>query len=181
MDKAELRRVLGAMPPIAREVSRKAAANLFGFLSARLPGTIATYRAMDDEVDVWSLVDRLPGWYWVLPRIEEDRSFTWRDARVALETHHWGMEQPQAMGASVSTFHIDVFLVPGVGFDSTGNRIGRGGGYYDRELAMRRSDTLAIGATVETRVIDELPVDAHDQPMTHLVTELGVRETTPTR
>lgn len=167
------------MPPIVPEVSRETAANLFNFLSARLPGTIATYRAMTDELDVWSLVGRLPGWHWVLPRVEENRSLNWRDARVALETHRWGMEQPEAIGSAVSNFHIDVFLVPGLGFDASGNRIGRGGGYYDRELAVRRSDSLAIGVTSENRVMEELPVEAHDQPMTHLATELGVRETIP--
>ncbi len=167
------------MPPIVPEVSREAAANLFNFLSARLPGTIATYRAMTDEVDVWSLVGRLPGWHWVLPRVEEDGALTWRDARVALETHRWGMEQPEAKGPAVANFHIDVFLVPGLGFDASGNRIGRGGGYYDRELAIRRSDSLTIGVTPENRVIEKWVVDDHDQPMTHLATELGVRGTIP--
>ncbi|HEY5889875.1 MAG TPA: 5-formyltetrahydrofolate cyclo-ligase [Acidimicrobiia bacterium] len=179
MDKAEIRRVVGEMPPITPEASRVIAGHLFDFLSARLPGTIATYRAMPDEVDVGILIDRLPGWNWVLPRVEEDRSLTWRDARVSMESHRWGMEQPQAKGPTVSPFHIDLFLVPGLGFDSRGNRIGRGGGYYDRELAMRRPDVLTIGVTVENRVFDELPVDLHDQPITHLVTELGVREPTP--
>jgi 5-formyltetrahydrofolate cyclo-ligase len=181
VDKAELRRGLGSLPPTHPEISSKVVANLFDFLSARLPGTVATYRALAGEVDVWSLVDRLPGWNWLLPRVEEDRTLTWRDARIDLETHRWGMEQPQAKGASVPAFHIDLFLVPGVGFDLDGNRIGRGGGYYDRELARRRPGSITIGVTTSDRVVAQIPVESHDVPMTHLVTERDVRATIPTR
>lgn len=136
---------------------------------------------MDDEIDIWSLVDRLPGWNWVLPRIGDNRTMTWWDARLELDSHPFGMKQPVPTGSPVPTIQIDVFLVPGLGFDAHGNRIGRGAGYYDRELAKQRPDSLAIGVTTEARIVDQLPVEPHDRPMTHLVTEFGVRETTPTR
>lgn len=154
---------------------------LFRFLSAQIPGTIATYRAMGDEVVVSSLVGRLPGWRWLLPRIEPDGSLTWRDARVTLEKHRWGMEQPMAEGQIIKSSQIDSFLVPGLAFDAVGNRLGRGRGYYDRELATRRGDSLAIGVTVGARLLDSIPIEEHDQPVTHLATEMGVIEATPTK
>lgn len=133
---------------------------------------------MEDEVDVSSLVERLPGWRWVLPRIEEDESLTWRDARVELERHRWGMEQPGDLGPVIARTQIDIFLVPGLAFDRAGNRLGRGRGFYDRELAVRRPNSLAVGLAIGERVVDEVPTDLHDVTVTHLATEDGVTEIT---
>ena len=152
---------------------------LFAWLSGRLPGTIAAFLAMSDEVDLSSLFDRLPGWRWVLPRVEQDRTLTFRDAAVPRETHRFGMDQPTDQGPEVPLHEIDILLVPGVVFDSTGARLGRGAGYYDRLLAKRRGDAQAVGVTVDSKVIDSIPVDAHDQSVDWLATESGVRECSP--
>ena len=152
---------------------------LFAWLSGRLPGTIAAFLAMPDEIDLSALFDRLPGWRWILPRVEPDRTLTFRDYAVARETHWFGMEQPADLGPKVPLHEIDVLLVPGVAFDDAGARLGRGTGYYDRILAKRRGDTQAVGVTVESRVIDSVPIVAHDQPVDWLATESGVRECPP--
>ena len=76
---------------------------------------------------------------------------------------------------------IDVFLVPGLAFDDYGGRLGRGGGFYDRVLAIRRADSEAIGVTVSSRVIPEVRVVDHDQPVDWLATEDGVIPTRPSR
>jgi len=152
---------------------------LFSWLSTRLPGTAAAYLAMSDEVDVSALFDQLPGWRWVLPRIEGDRTITFRDRDVTRETHRWGMTQPSDQGRIVPVHEIDVFLVPGLAFDDSGGRLGRGGGYYDRVLARRRADSEAIGVTVAGRVIDTVPVVDHDQRVDWLATEDGVILTQP--
>lgn len=177
MDKPELRRQFRGIP-LPEPASQKTSERLFHWLAARLPGTISTYRAMEDEVDVSSLVDRLPGWRWVLPRIEGDESLTWRDARVELESHRWGMDQPRDIGPSIDRTQIDIFLVPGLAFDRSGNRLGRGRGFYDGELSTRRTDSLAVGVASNQRVVDEVPTELHDVPVTHLATEEGVNPIT---
>lgn len=63
----------------------------------------------------------------------------------------------------------DVVLVPGIVFDETLNRMGFGGGYYDRFLA--KTDAVKIGVCYEDSVIDKIPVDAHDIKMDIIVTE----------
>lgn len=131
---------------------------------------------MEDEVEISLLVERLPGWRWALPRIEEDESLTWRDARVDLEKHRWGVEQPGDIGPAIDRAQIDLFLVPGLAFDRAGNRLGRGRGFYDRELSLRRPDSLAVGVACRDRVIDEVPTEPHDITVTHLATEDGVKE-----
>ncbi len=166
----------GALDP---GMSLLVVSGLFVWLSARLPGTITAFLAMPDEVDLSSLFERLPGWRWILPRVETDRTLTFRDYAVPRETHWFGMEQPADQGPKVPLHEIDVLLVPGVAFDAAGARLGRGAGYYDRLLAKRRGDTQAVGVTVESRVIDSVPVVAHDQPVDWLATESGVRECSP--
>jgi 5-formyltetrahydrofolate cyclo-ligase len=91
------------------------------------------------------------------------------------------MTQPISSGRVVPIHEIDVFLVPGLAFDDFGGRLGRGGGYYDRVLAIRRTDSEAVGVTVSSRVIPEVRVVDHDQSVDWLATENGVIPTRPTR
>jgi 5-formyltetrahydrofolate cyclo-ligase len=148
-------------------------------MSSRLPGTAAAYLAAPDEVDVSPLFERLPGWKWVLPRIEEDRTVTFRDREVPMETHPFGIDQPTATGVVTPIPEIDVFLVPGLAFDSEGGRVGHGAGYYDRILSQRRTDSHAIAVTLDDRVLDSVPVFEHDQRVDWLATETSVTECSP--
>ena len=181
MEKDGVRRLMRDMAPIDPGASLLVTSALFVWLSRRLPGTAAAYVAMCDEVDLAPLFERLPGWRWVLPRVERDLSLTFRDRDVPLETHEWGMQQPADRGETVPIGQLDVILVPGVAFDESGARLGRGGGYYDRILEGRRSDNLAVGVTVEERVLRSVPVEGHDQKVDWLATEAGVRECLPRR
>ena len=171
MEKAELRDAMSGIGPVSPESNLKVVAALFGFLSSRLPGTIAAYLGMPSEVDLSPLADRLPGWRWVLPRVETDRLLTFRHYETPRERHEFGMEQPQAVGPVVPVAEIDLFLVPGVAFDPSGGRLGRGGGFYDRVLAGRRSDAVAIGVTTESRIVSEVPVADHDVRVGWLASE----------
>ena len=63
------------------------AEGLRSWLAARLPGTVAAYLAMTDEVEVSGLFTALPGWQWVLPRVEPDGELTFRDRDVPREVH----------------------------------------------------------------------------------------------
>lgn len=179
MDKEPFREAARESMAIEPETARAVVSGLFGWLSGRLPGAVGAFLAMKDEIDVEPLFDRLPGWRWVLPRIEPDGTLTWRDRAVPRETHRFGMQQPVDQGPEIHVFEIDVFLVPGMAFDETGARLGRGGGHYDRVLAIRRKDSVAVGVTVESRVIEVVPVHDHDQRVDWLATENGVRECSP--
>lgn len=181
VDKGHIRAELSLRPEVTAAQSAAVVGHLFDWLSPRLPGTVTSYRALGDEVALDALTERLPGWRWILPRVEDDGSLTWRDARLPLEVHPWGMEQPLESGPVIPTHEIDVFLVPGLAYDRGGNRLGRGGGFYDRELAARRPDAISIGVTVDDRIVEGLPVEAHDMAVMYVVTESGVMEPLPTR
>ncbi len=71
-----------------------------------------------------------------------------------------------------------IALVPGVGFDPDGNRLGFGGGYYDRVLAQERmSDALIVGVAYDFQVVERVPVEEWDRPMHAICTEKGLWRT----
>lgn len=179
VNKQELREQIRSQGPVEAEVSLRVVEGLFGWMSQRLPGTVSAFLAMSGEVDVAPLFDRLPGWRWVLPRVEPDRSLTFRDRDVPRETHPFGMEQPIDAGPVVPLHEIDVFLTPGLAFDQSGGRLGNGAGFYDRLLKRRRAGADAVGTTIERRVVAEVPMLGHDQHVDWVATELGVTRCSP--
>jgi len=69
-----------------------------------------------------------------------------------------------------------VLIVPVAGFDRWGNRLGYGGGFYDRTLEMLRKKTKisAIGLAFSSQELPEIPTEATDQPLDLIVTDHGV-------
>ncbi len=76
-------------------------------------------------------------------------------------------------GPVVEPSEIDLIVLPGRAFDSVGNRMGRGGGYYDKLLAGDiHAETVAIA--FECQMVESVPVSEHDMPVSAVVTESGV-------
>jgi 5-formyltetrahydrofolate cyclo-ligase len=67
----------------------------------------------------------------------------------------------------------DVIIVPGIAFTRTGQRLGQGGGWYDRFLPGRRADAVTIGIGFAPQVVDTVPTAAHDVELDCIVTEDG--------
>lgn len=181
VDKAELRSIVRSQPYVTGVTSSAVAGRLFEWISPRIPGTISAFLAMEGEVDVSSLFTRLPGWRWVLPRVEKDRTMTFRDRDVPREVHAFGMEQPIDSGPVIPVHEIDVFLTPGLAFDRRGGRLGNGAGFYDRVLSRRRADSLAVGVTIDDRVLEAVPLEDHDELVDWVATESTVIECSPTK
>lgn len=90
----------------------------------------------------------------------------------ALPIHPLGMAEPPADSPPAPP--PDLVLVPGLGFDRAGNRLGRGAGYYDRFLATLPPTTWRIGTGFECQVRESIPTELHDIRLHGLVTERGV-------
>ena len=69
----------------------------------------------------------------------------------------------------VSIHDIDLIIVPGVGFDKSGYRIGHGKGYYDN-LLRDSANTLHIGLAFESQIVKKIPTETHDLPVQKIVT-----------
>lgn len=78
-------------------------------------------------------------------------------------------------GAPFPVEYIDLVVVPGLGFDLLGNRLGRGRGFYDRFLALPEFQAVSCGLAFEDQVVPTLPVDPNDMQVGMLVTDQRVR------
>ncbi len=68
----------------------------------------------------------------------------------------------------------DVVIMPGLAFTTVGQRLGQGGGWYDRFLVDVRDDCVTVGVCFHQQLLDQLPVEPHDMSVDHVVTDLGV-------
>ena len=73
----------------------------------------------------------------------------------------------------------DLVVVPGLAFDSEGNRLGHGKGYYDRAFASGTGESpMLVGFGYEFQVVDDVPHGERDRRMDAIVTERAVRDCT---
>lgn len=105
------------------------------------------------------------------PRIEgKEMQFFYIDDFDHLEKSRFGIEEPAANCAPAEDMTDALMIMPGMVFDQTRNRIGYGGGYYDRFLA-EHSDLPTIAVAFELQVIGHIPAEPHDIRPDILITE----------
>jgi 5-formyltetrahydrofolate cyclo-ligase len=96
-----------------------------------------------------------------------------RDFALDLMTGQFAILEPKPEAVRpVDGDRIDAALVPGLAFDETGNRLGRGMGYFDRILQDLRGVKIALA--YDFQVLSEVPTEAHDTPVDFIVTEKRV-------
>ena len=84
----------------------------------------------------------------------------------------YGIPEPAADKVRpVEPEQIDLVIVPGVAFDLQGNRLGYGGGYYDRFFEVLQPDCKLVAIGFELQIVPEIPVEEWDQQVDGLVTE----------
>ena len=99
--------------------------------------------------------------------------------------NRWGIQEPEWRPRKwVGARYPGVVLVPLVAFDPSGNRLGQGGGYYDRLFAFRRSAVcwrrpLLVGLAHDFQRVEALPVKPTDIPLDAVVTERQVYDFRP--
>jgi len=104
------------------------------------------------------------------PRLRFKR---WRKGEV-LRTNFYGIAEPRH-GRYCPPRTLSLVLMPLVGFDAGGNRLGMGKGYYDRTFAFRRHSTqwrpVLVGLAHECQKVEKLEVEAWDLPLDGIVTD----------
>ncbi len=95
-----------------------------------------------------------------------------------METDRLGVRSPRG-GVPFPIDLIDLVVVPGLGFDLTGRRIGRGGGFYDRFLAQESFRGVTCGLAFDEQIVEEVPCAVHDVHINMLVTETQTRRFEP--
>ena len=89
-----------------------------------------------------------------------------------LESGAYGISEPKADCPRANARDIDFAVIPCVTFDRSGNRLGQGGGYYDRFLPLLRCPTFLVCR--EKLVAERVPCEPHDLRCDYLVTERGI-------
>jgi 5-formyltetrahydrofolate cyclo-ligase len=170
-------RLLNERRTLPSDTQRAAAATVCEIVSEllanRRPGTVAGYLSHGGELDPEPALERLIelGWNVALPVCGADASMVfcpWSPGD-ALRPNRYGIGEPT--GEPVDESLIDVVLVPGVGFDRTGARIGHGVGYYDRffaRLAAAEQHPLRLALAHDLQLVTLPEPEDWDVPM-HII------------
>lgn len=181
--KADLRRQVlekrAAMGHCGRAEANLAAAQKALLLLQRVEGTVGLFCAIRDEIDPAPLAGalRLRGIPLALPAVTvRDAPLVFRrwdkDDRLAPDPL-FRIPTPRAEAAQVRPA---VVLVPLAAFDRAGRRIGYGGGFYDRTLAVLRAEgpVMAIGYAFACQEVAQVPAAPHDAALDMVITQDGI-------
>ena len=184
IEKAELRRQLRARRGALSAAQRRRAARrlLRQFLrwrELRRARHLALYLSMASELDTALLRHALAvrGVQLYAPRIHRRLGLRFVPLRATrLPRHALGMRQAPP-GPARPLRRLDLLLLPLLGFDDRGQRLGQGGGYYDRALAglKRARRPRRIGLAYACQQVERLPAEPHDRPLHAVLTERGLR------
>jgi 5-formyltetrahydrofolate cyclo-ligase len=177
--KAGLRRRLAAARAAVPDEERLTAGRLIRDHVLAMPevsaaGTVAAYYSAGTEPDTRSLVFALwkRGSYVVLPVLLPDGDLDWAsyEGPDSLAPGPRGLLQPvEAVRGPGTVARADVVLVPALAADVSGNRLGRGGGSYDRALARVGGQVPTIALLYDGELLDHVPAEPHDRQVRAVV------------
>jgi 5-formyltetrahydrofolate cyclo-ligase len=182
-EKAALRRAVlarrDALPDAARtDLSRRLTATVLAQPGLAMARSVAAYLSFGSELDTAAFVAHVlgAGKRLVLPRVNReqrrlDLHFVGDLARD-LVPGVWGIREPSPERCPPATLQeVDLLLAPGVAFSPGCDRLGYGGGFYDKLLAGRGAHPLVIAAAFDLQIVASLPVGPDDVPVDMVITE----------
>lgn len=165
------------------EIRRRSAAagsRLFSLPEMREARVVLFFVSFGSEVETRPMLQRAlaEGKRVALPRADpETRALApleVTDLELDLAPGAHGILEPKPGRPPVDIAEIDLVVVPAAAWDMNGYRVGYGGGYYDRFLALARR-ARRVGLGLEAQVVEAVPRGPRDLPVEVLVTEAGVR------
>jgi 5-formyltetrahydrofolate cyclo-ligase len=139
---------------------------------------VLAYVTFGAEFDTGAFIAdlRARGKQLVLPRVDrETRSlklYAVRDPDLELAPGVWGIREPRVeVCPEVAPATVDFALVPGVAFTANCERLGYGGGFYDRLIPKFAGRPALVAAAYSLQIVPELPVTPTDQKVDRVVTE----------
>ena len=160
-----------------RDLSARITQQLLKLDAYRNAACVLAYMSFGSEFDTGALVaDALAsGKQLCLPRVNRDtrRLEVHRIENIErdLQNGIWGIREPRADRPRADLDRIDFVLVPGVAFTPRCERLGYGGGFYDRLIAQFTRRPPLIAAAFALQIRDEIPRNANDQRADIVVTE----------
>lgn len=131
---------------------------------------VACYLAYGDEPDTelfidWAIENEIEV---LLPVSKPDGSLSWVSFEGETQTGMFGFAEPIGKAAELSG--ADLIFIPALAIDKSGQRLGKGKGYYDRALAALESVAPVIAVVFDDEIINDVPTEDHDHPVDAVVT-----------
>lgn len=170
--------IRAAIPQADRaDAAAAVAAAFFKDVAPAASDVVAAYWRIRDELDCQPILVRLMdnNHTVILPVVlgaEEPLDLRVWEQGEALYEAGFGTLAPSEQAPRAEP---DLVIMPLLGFDKNGTRLGYGGGYYDRTLANLSKKPRLIGLAFAAQELDEIPREAHDVPLDAVITENGIR------
>ncbi len=168
--------LLKRQSPADREAkSRQIADQLLALPAFQQAKTVLFYASLPGEVDTFAMIKQAIQLkkQVALPALERDQRKmipTLTDSVDDLHLGAYGILEPKPANArTLSLDALDCVVVPGLAFDRSNNRLGRGAGYYDRFLSSLDERTRTVGLAFDFQIVDRLPVEPHDMRLHHII------------
>ncbi|MGV8952888.1 MAG: 5-formyltetrahydrofolate cyclo-ligase [Cypionkella sp.] len=158
------------------EAGMQAAASFFDGLAPQHGQVVAGYWPILDEFDCKPILLRLmdSGQPVCLPVTDGDQPLVMRLWAEGEPLYPSGFGTLAPID-SAPVVEPDLIIVPLLGFDKHGTRLGYGKGHYDRTIAIMSKKPRLIGLAFAAQEIDFIPAAQHDVPLDAIVTEAGLR------
>ena len=179
-----MRKAMADLGPESRHDASAAACLRLATLEAfRHASVVMLYMPLPTELDLTAAAIRCyrQGKTVCVPRVDWSRRdmvpveiSSFDDEMMEIDDH--GLRMPRE-GSPLVPRLIDLVIVPGLAFDTAGNRLGRGGGFYDRFLRRLRRSATTVGLAFDAQIVDAVPVDDGDFGMDIIVTDRRMCQT----
>ncbi len=168
-----MRTALAAVTPTVRLAASMEACDR---LKSQMPcaSAILFFAPLPDELDVWPLMEEslARGALCALPFFNaEQQAYGARqitDAATQIVTGKFGVREPDLSGEDIPLEKFNLILVPGLAFDLSGNRLGRGRGFYDRLLTGAAG--IKCGVCYDGQLFPEIPTEPQDIKVDFILT-----------
>ncbi|MCI0364735.1 MAG: 5-formyltetrahydrofolate cyclo-ligase [Phycisphaerales bacterium] len=179
--RARMRALLTAMDEKQRHAASSSACSKLASLEAfDHAGVVMLYMPMANEIDVTPAAVKCfrLGKTVCVPRVDWHRGemdpveVTSLDDHV-LDCDEHGVRVPKICRPILPKL-IELVVVPGLAYDAQGNRLGRGGGYYDRFLGRLRPSATTVGLIFDQQIVPKVPTKKHDVAVDIVVTDRRV-------
>jgi 5-formyltetrahydrofolate cyclo-ligase len=159
------------------DAARAVADHFFKSVTLAPRDVVAGYWRIKDEMDCQPILIRLMDSFQpvCLPVVlgdEEPLELRLWEQGAPLDEPGFGTQAPSELSPQVEPA---VLIMPLLGFDKRGTRLGYGGGYYDRTLERLSRRPRLVGIAFAAQELEDVPREAHDVPLDTIVTELGAR------
>lgn len=168
-----IKKKLGLQTEEEREKkSEKIARKLFSLKEFKRAKVVMFFVSKDGEVQTKQMIAKAQalGKRIVVPHINHKTkkmlACQIKDMEQELCKGPYGIHQPREdCKRTVSLKSIDLVVVPGIAFSLKGQRLGRGGGYFDRFLKRIPMETFRVGLAFDFQVVEDIPSFSHDEPV----------------